>query len=79
MPGVIQIGRSEYGERGETRPFILSLQAYILLVVRRLSSPRAPCEEEIWRAGEKERPGAQPAPFPLNPGLGAGPINGEAG
>jgi hypothetical protein len=46
VPGVIQIGRSEYGERGETRPFILSLQAYILLVVRRLSSPGAPCEEE---------------------------------
>jgi hypothetical protein len=30
-------------------------------------------------SGTKERPGAQPAPFPLNPGLGAGPINGEAG
>jgi hypothetical protein len=37
---VIQIGRSEYGERGETRPFIVSLQAYILLVLRRLSSPK---------------------------------------
>jgi hypothetical protein len=47
VPGVIQIGRSEYGERGETRPFIVSLQAYILLVVRRLSSPKVLCEEEI--------------------------------